>query len=70
MLLPFVALSLVVQTAFGQPIDPVVTLVSLLPLIQSLGLESLVRTARTIISLGSAPLAVTFSASVRGYAVQ
>ena len=33
MLLPFIALSLLVQTAFGQPVDALTTLVSILPVL-------------------------------------
>ena len=36
MLLTIADLSLLVQMALGQPIDPVMTLVSILPMIQSL----------------------------------
>ena len=62
MILPFLALSVLVQTALGQPIDPVATLVSLLPVLQSHGLSSLARMARGIIALASVPLAATFVA--------
>ena len=64
MLLTIAALSLLVQMALGQPIDPVMTLVSILPMIQSLDVVSLLRTARAIVSMGSAPLVATFSAYV------
>ena len=64
MLLTIADLSLLVQMALGQPIDPVMTLVSILPMIQSLDVVSLLRTARAIVSMGSAPLVATFSAYV------
>ena len=61
MLLTIADLSLLVQMALGQPIDPVMTLVSILPMIQSLDVVSLLR---AIVSMGSAPLVATFSAYV------
>ena len=65
MLLSFLAFSILFQVALGQPIDAVVTLVSLLPVLQSQGLVSLARTARAIIAIASAPLAATYVAYVQ-----
>ena len=62
MLLLLLSLSLLLQTVLGMPIDPVLTLVFILPELQSYDLTSLARTGRAIVAMASGALAAAFVA--------
>jgi len=59
-MLPLLLLSVLLQAALCAEVDPLLTLVSILPELQAHGLSSLTKTAKMIIALGCAVFAATF----------